>query len=113
MVNRPRTHPRKRQSDPANFVDHVNSLQQFSKFRALARTLAFFDRDVALAIFFVAPANRRNDLSLCPLPNPVAVDRGLVDHHFQRRESFPFPGHRGWHFGPKSSSALKAVYEPG
>jgi hypothetical protein len=51
-------------SDPANFVDHVNSLQQFSEFRALARTLAFIDRDVALAIFFVAPANRRNYLSI-------------------------------------------------
>src|SRR5258707_1293910 len=78
------------QSDTANLVDHGNLLYQFSKFRAFARTLASFDLDAELAVFLVAPANRRHDTSICRLPVMVAVDSGLVDHHLRRRKSFLF-----------------------
>ena len=36
-------------NDTANLVDYGNLLQQFTEFRAFARTLAFFDLDVAHA----------------------------------------------------------------
>ena len=73
-------------SDTANLVDQGNSLHQVSEFRAFARTLACFDLDAELAVFFVAPTNGRNDISIGRLPVFVAVDSGLVDHHLRRRK---------------------------
>ena len=74
-------------TDIANIVGHGDFPQQFLVFRAFARTLAFFDPVLALAIFFVAAANCCHNIFIRRLPVLVAVDGGLVDHHFCRCNS--------------------------